>query len=127
MLIIIYFTNTSVKGIRIPFQCSSHCKYKGSTTLLSQYFQSIGQIRNTPSSHKERGRDGWLLLGNVRVGDKAIESKRLREQVRMRDQKHWSRGGHELILKGKKLEIDKLEIFLMIVLLRGSHSSTGKK
>ena len=40
----------------------------------------------------------------------------------MRDQKHWSRGGHELILKGKKLEIDKSEIFLVIVLLRGSHS-----
>ena len=73
--------------------------------------QSIGQIRNASSSNKERGRDGWLLLGNVHVGDKAIESKRLREQVRMRDQKHWSRGGHELILKGKKLEIDKSEIF----------------
>ena len=27
-----------------------------------------------------------------------------------------------MILKGKKLEIDKSEIFLVIVLLRGSHS-----
>ena len=62
-------------------------------------------MRNASSSDKERGRDGWLLSGHVHVGDKAIESKRLREQVRMRDQKHWSRGGHELILKGKKLEI----------------------
>ena len=111
MLIIIYFTNTSVKRIKIPFQCSCHCKTKGINHVAFTILQSIGQIRNTPSAHKERGRDGWLLLGNVHVGDKAIESKRLREQVRMRDQKHWSRGGHELILKGKKLEIDKFGIF----------------
>ena len=72
-------------------------------------------MRNTRSSHKERGRDGWLLLGNVHVGDKAIESKRLREQVRMRDQKHWSRGGHELILKGKKMETDKMQCVTVFV------------